>query len=552
MSSISPAVPALKAQVLCRARSGTTLTFTLKKDVSIVGREPGMAVAVPLEGVSRRHAKILWDGKNHWLEDLKSTNGTFLNGQLVHKERLRHLDVITLGKEVHLVFVLRSEGVALVKKQGILKASLVPGASDATPHEVRMGQTTLGRSPACNIVTERGTVSKFHAQIERTVDQLVLQDLASANGTFVNGSRVMTALLHNGDVVSLAGVESYDVALEMGEVTLSSGASQMNVEAVSAPAEEPRFSTEWKTRYEWGSGEIRAINALQEQIAAQERKGKTGRRAEIKLTPAAPSTPKPGAVPPVPAPPREMTGSTPPKPAAPASTPAVRAPSTPSPAIPHPAAPPASSAGAPSSKPAPPKVASPPAAPSRVASPPSPPSVPSRPTTTPTGAPPQTPAPPAVPTPEAASPRAIVSSSAQSTPTSAAPPAAAAEEASSAPSAPPAKPSPRAPSATPQGSQRVQEVRLVGDGFDIAASRPGAHDLGRATEASLRLNHPTVSRRHARIIISEDRTVAYVQDMGGTNGVRVNGILIEGIQQIQERDVISLGEIHLTVFLKVS
>src|SRR5262249_16443982 len=195
----------------CRIRAGVNLTFNVREKEAMVGRDPQAAVSVPVEGVSRQHAKITWDGKNYWLEDLKSTNGTFLNSQAVSRERLRHLDVITLGKEVDLVFFLREAeapaAAAPAKQHGILRAALVPQpAEGAGAPGVPRGEITLGRSPACNIVTESGAVSKVHARIERTADQLVLEDLGSANGTFVNGNRVMTAFLQNGDVLSLAGV----------------------------------------------------------------------------------------------------------------------------------------------------------------------------------------------------------------------------------------------------------------------------------------------------------------------------------------------------------
>ena len=77
----APARP--PAQVRCRLRPGVTLTFTLKSDESLVGRDSGLAVAIPLDGVSRQHARIYWDGRAYWLEDLKSTNGTGLNDSSV-------------------------------------------------------------------------------------------------------------------------------------------------------------------------------------------------------------------------------------------------------------------------------------------------------------------------------------------------------------------------------------------------------------------------------------------------------------------------------------
>ena len=48
---------------------------------------------VEVTGISRHHARIVRDGADFWLEDSGSTNGTFVNGLRVARERLRHLDV---------------------------------------------------------------------------------------------------------------------------------------------------------------------------------------------------------------------------------------------------------------------------------------------------------------------------------------------------------------------------------------------------------------------------------------------------------------------------
>jgi pSer/pThr/pTyr-binding forkhead associated (FHA) protein len=90
-------------------------------------------------------------------------------------------------------------------------------------------------------------------------------------------------------------------------------------------------------------------------------------------------------------------------------------------------------------------------------------------------------------------------------------------------------------------------VRLTGPGVDLVVVGPGAHELGRAKEAALRVNHPTVSRRHARIIVSDDRTIAYVQDLGGANRTRLNGREVTAVQPLADGDVLTLGQVELKV-----
>ena len=70
----------MNAQIVCRLKGGAKLTFSVAEKDAVVGRESGLQVAVPADGVSRQHAKITWDGVSYWIEDLKSTNGTFVNG----------------------------------------------------------------------------------------------------------------------------------------------------------------------------------------------------------------------------------------------------------------------------------------------------------------------------------------------------------------------------------------------------------------------------------------------------------------------------------------
>ena len=91
------------------------------------------------------------------------------------------------------------------------------------------------------------------------------------------------------------------------------------------------------------------------------------------------------------------------------------------------------------------------------------------------------------------------------------------------------------------------EVHLRAPGFDLVARDTGAHDIGRSAESGLRLVHATVSRRHARLIVSDDWTTVYVQDMGGANGTRLNGRSVTGVEAVKEGDVIGLGEVELKV-----
>ncbi|MBL8822810.1 MAG: FHA domain-containing protein [Planctomycetia bacterium] len=65
-----------------------------------VGREEGNSVRLNDERISRFHAKIQFDQGDMILTDLESTNGTRVNGQLIHVHRLRVGDCVHLGRSV--------------------------------------------------------------------------------------------------------------------------------------------------------------------------------------------------------------------------------------------------------------------------------------------------------------------------------------------------------------------------------------------------------------------------------------------------------------------
>src|SRR4029450_2638637 len=141
---VEMAAPTMKAEIRARLRKGRPARFDVKADGSVLGRDDAAAVSIPLDGVSREHARIQWDGKGWWLEDLKSTNGTFVNGEKVLREKLQHLDGISLARKADLVFLLRSlDAAAPVTRPGVVRAALVE-AEDGTVHEIPVGDVTLG------------------------------------------------------------------------------------------------------------------------------------------------------------------------------------------------------------------------------------------------------------------------------------------------------------------------------------------------------------------------------------------------------------------------
>jgi pSer/pThr/pTyr-binding forkhead associated (FHA) protein len=70
--------------------------------------------------------------------------------------------------------------------------------------------TTIGRKPDNDVVIDNQAVSGHHALIKTEGDTLLLEDLSSLNGTYLNSQKVSKAELFNGDVI-LIGVHTLEV-----------------------------------------------------------------------------------------------------------------------------------------------------------------------------------------------------------------------------------------------------------------------------------------------------------------------------------------------------
>lgn len=68
---------------------------------------------------------------------------------------------------------------------------------------------------------------------------------------------------------------------------------------------------------------------------------------------------------------------------------------------------------------------------------------------------------------------------------------------------------------------------------------PGRFVIGRAASCQLSLDDPLVSRNHAVISVTEDGVI--VQDLGSRNGVKVNGMRVEGPHKVKHGDQIMIG-----------
>ena len=94
---------------------------------------------------------------------------------------------------------------------------------------------------------------------------------------------------------------------------------------------------------------------------------------------------------------------------------------------------------------------------------------------------------------------------------------------------------------------QLRILDLPGRGiFDIDVANGGL--IGREAGVAIQIEHPTVSRQHAQLVLSGAQMVLI--DMGSANGTRVNGVKITGPQTLREGDSVELGKVNAIYFNK--
>jgi len=151
----------------------------------IVGTGDNAHIKLNNSRVSRNHLQIIYQeqGVLH-IQDLDSTNGTYLNGiKLKISQSLKHKDKIQLAGV---------NDILIVVEKPLTSDTLNPQKNIVDILKTKK-TIFLGRGTNCDIVLNHGTISKVHASITLTPNNgYQIKDLGSTNGTYVNGRKIKT------------------------------------------------------------------------------------------------------------------------------------------------------------------------------------------------------------------------------------------------------------------------------------------------------------------------------------------------------------------------
>jgi ABC-type multidrug transport system ATPase subunit/pSer/pThr/pTyr-binding forkhead associated (FHA) protein len=174
----------------------------LERFPSVLGRDPGADIVIASPTVSRRHARLLMDGERLLLEDLGSSNGTFVGGRRIQGPYELHSGLeVVLGDSVRLRVAIQEEPSApptVVRSAGpvetVLDAAIdllerpsgpakmtieVAGGSSQTV-TLNKERLTIGRAEDNDIVINSLIVSRHHAILQRTEGGYQFESLPEA------------------------------------------------------------------------------------------------------------------------------------------------------------------------------------------------------------------------------------------------------------------------------------------------------------------------------------------------------------------------------------
>jgi pSer/pThr/pTyr-binding forkhead associated (FHA) protein len=123
--------------------------YNMNKERYTIGRLPDNDIRIDNPAVSGHHSLIINILNDSFLEDLNSTNGTYVNGKLIKKHAMQHGDVITVGHH-QLRFVDSQDGEA---EQDEFEKTMV--ITSSTQGEDRIRRVSAAVEQAAKTVTKR-------------------------------------------------------------------------------------------------------------------------------------------------------------------------------------------------------------------------------------------------------------------------------------------------------------------------------------------------------------------------------------------------------------
>jgi len=205
----------------------------ITKDKTTLGRRPYNDIVIDNLAVSGEHAVLQMVGADVFIEDLNSTNGTYINGKAIKKQLLSHNDTVEIGK--YKIKYLVDESSDYEKTMIMRPGSAQPGMAAPSVMQATAGSSGFGglsgAAPAApaqpasikvlngaaagrevvltKVVTTVGKPGVQVASITKRPNGYAFSHVEGATKPSVNGVMIVgdSVPLRNGDVIELAGTQ---------------------------------------------------------------------------------------------------------------------------------------------------------------------------------------------------------------------------------------------------------------------------------------------------------------------------------------------------------
>ena len=165
--------------------------YRLDKERTSIGRRPANDIYIDNLAVSGEHAAILKVGNDYYVQDLDSTNGTYVNSKAIKQYHLKNADVIDFGK-YKLEYI--NEQVSAPSAQSEIKASL-----EKISELMKNENNTSQKMPFPSLVTTSTKMQGSHTDTK--INNITLN--ATAKIQVLNGSSVGKELVLNKTLTTL-------------------------------------------------------------------------------------------------------------------------------------------------------------------------------------------------------------------------------------------------------------------------------------------------------------------------------------------------------------
>jgi hypothetical protein len=188
----------------------------ITKDKTTLGRRPYNDIVIDNLAVSGEHAVLQMVGSDVFIEDLNSTNGTYINGKAIKRQLLNANDTVEIGKykikfltadttHFEKTAVMRPGDSGPVPLDGATTAAALPPASIKV-----LNGAAAGREVALTkVVTTVGKPGVQVASITKRPGGYVFAHVEGEQRPLVNGAAITadSVPLASGDVIELAGTQ---------------------------------------------------------------------------------------------------------------------------------------------------------------------------------------------------------------------------------------------------------------------------------------------------------------------------------------------------------